>query len=230
MAVGEGRVAGRGGGSPGYHVGVDRPEMGAERVEEALDVAARQGRRGLPGGAHEGGVADEDLVRPLAMADPGLVGLLAVPGPGAVRPVDLVDERVLPAGADLRDAHGAAGAAVEARAGSWPCPRSRSSRSTVSAERSVENVSTGPGRLVARPDERGQVGHHRRDVLAGHEGHQVEPVRADVADRPERAAAIGLEPPVPVAVEEQPVLEVAARSRGGPGRARRRRSARARAG
>ena len=35
-------------------------------------------------------------------------------------------------------------------------------------------------------------------------------MRADVADRPQRAAALGLEPPVPVGVEQQPVLEVAA--------------------
>ncbi len=50
----------------------------------------------------------------------------------------------------------------------------------------------------------------RDDPLAGDEGHQVEPVRADVADRPQRAAALRLEAPVPVALEEQPVLEVAA--------------------
>ena len=48
------------------------------------------------------------------------------------------------------------------------------------------------------------------DALAGDERHQVEPVRADVADGAQRAAALGLEPPVPVALEEQPVLEVAA--------------------
>ena len=48
------------------------------------------------------------------------------------------------------------------------------------------------------------------DVLSGDERHEVQPVRADVADRPQRAALVGLEPPVPVAVEEQPVLEVAA--------------------
>ena len=34
-------------------------------------------------------------------------------------------------------------------------------------------------------------------------------MRADVPDRPQRAAAIGLEPPVPVGLEEQPILEVA---------------------
>ena len=66
------------------------------------------------------------------------------------------------------------------------------------------------GRLAARLDERRQVGHDADDPLTGDEGHQVEPVRADVADRPQRAAALRLEAPVPVALEEQPVLEIAA--------------------
>ncbi len=67
------------------------------------------------------------------------------------------------------------------------------------------------GRLHPGVDERGQVGHDRGDALAGHEGHQVHPVRPDVADRPQRAAAARLEAPVPVTGEEQPVLEVAPR-------------------
>ena len=47
-------------------------------------------------------------------------------------------------------------------------------------------------------------------ALAGDEGHEVQPVRPDVADGAQRAAPVRLEPPVPVGVEEQPVLEVAA--------------------
>ena len=66
------------------------------------------------------------------------------------------------------------------------------------------------GRLLAHRDERRQVGHHLDDVQAGDEARQVEPVRADVADGAERAATLGLEPPVPVGLEQQPVLEVAA--------------------
>ena len=84
------------------------------------------------------------------------------------------------------------------------------SRVTVSAERSVENVSTGPVGSWRTRDEGREVGHHRHDPVAGHERHQVEPVRADVADGAERAAAIRLQPPVPVTGEEEPVLEVAA--------------------
>ena len=65
-------------------------------------------------------------------------------------------------------------------------------------------------RLRALLDECREVGHDRGHPLAGEERHQVEPVRADVADRPQRAALVGLEPPVPVRLEEQPVLEVVA--------------------
>ena len=36
-------------------------------------------------------------------------------------------------------------------------------------------------------------------------------MRADVADRPQRAALVGFQPPVPVGVEQQPVLEVVTR-------------------
>ena len=96
-----------------HDVRVDRPGKGAERVEEALDMAARQGGCRPAGRAHQGRVADEDLVGPVAVADPELVGLLAVPGERRRRAVDLVLQRVLPAGADLRDADRAAGAAVE---------------------------------------------------------------------------------------------------------------------
>ena len=52
---------------------------------------------------------------------------------------------------------------------------------------------------------------------------QVEPVRADIADRPQRAARIGLEPPVPVGVVEQPVLEVVAADQPDVAQRRRRR-------
>ena len=75
----------------------------------------------------------------------------------------------------------------------------------------VENVSTGPVGSWRVPMKVDRSAMTSADVLAGHEGHEVQPVRADVADRAERAAALGLQAPVPVAVEEQPVLEVAAR-------------------
>ena len=77
-------------------------------------------------------------------------------------------------------------------AGSSRRPRSRSSRvDGLGGELGREGLDRA-GRLAARLDERRQLGHHRDDPLAGDERHQVEPVRADVADRPERAAALGL--------------------------------------
>ena len=76
--------------------------------------------------------------------------------------------------------------------------------------RSVEKVSTGPVGSRRVLDEGRELGHHGGDPLAGDIGHQVEPVRADVADGPESAAAFRLEAPVPVGLEQQPVLEVAA--------------------
>src|SRR5688572_4519781 len=88
--------------------------MGTVRVEEALDVTGRQCGGCLSGGTHEGRVPDQDLVGAVAVADPRLVGLLAVPSPCAIRPVDLEHERVLPTGTDLRDAHGAPSPAIEA--------------------------------------------------------------------------------------------------------------------
>ena len=63
----------------GEDVGVDRPEQRAERVAEALDVAARQRRRGPPGRAHQRRVAEEQLVRPVAVAEPEVVRRLASP-------------------------------------------------------------------------------------------------------------------------------------------------------
>ncbi len=142
------------------------------------------------------------------MAEPDLVGLLRIPGDRGGRAVDLVLERVLPAGADLADADRAAGAVLEAQQDRRGVLGGDLAGDGLGGDVGREGLDRA-GRLAARLDEGGQVGHDRDDALAGHEGHQVEPVRADVADRPESAAAVRLETPVPVAVEEQPVLEVA---------------------
>ena len=50
----------------------------------------------------------------------------------------------------------------------------------------------------------------RADLLPGDVLDHVAPVRADVAHRPERAAVLRLDAPVPVGVVEQPVLRVGA--------------------
>ena len=64
--------------------------------------------------------------------------------------------------------------------------------------------------LAAGWDKGRQVCHNRPDALPGDEGEEVEPVRADVADRSQRAAPIRLQPPIPVGLEQQPILVVAA--------------------
>jgi hypothetical protein len=179
------------------------------RVEEALDMPARERRRGLAGLVHQGGVPDEDFIRALAMTDPRLVRLLAVPRPRALGAIDLVHERVLPTRADLGHAHRTTCPAVEAE---------EDRRGVLGRDVALDRLDRAvrgegldrPGGFATRLDERRQVGHHRLHVLAGDIGHEIEPVRADVAHGAERPAAIGLEPPVPVALEEQPILEVAA--------------------
>ena len=58
VAVGECRIGRPFGRSTCRDVVVDGPEMGGERVAEALDVAARERRRGTSGRRHECGVLD----------------------------------------------------------------------------------------------------------------------------------------------------------------------------
>ena len=143
------------------------------------------------------------------MADPDLVGLLRIPGQRGLGAVDLVLERVLPARTDLRDGHGTARATVE--------PKQDRSR-VLRRDRPGDRVRGAfgrkgldrAGRFVARVDEGREVGQDLDDVLPRDVGHQVHPVRPDVADGPQRATAIRLEAPVPVALEQEPVLEVVA--------------------
>ena len=212
VAVGEGgvrRVAGR---PAGDDVGVDRPEEGAERVGEALDVAARQRGRRAPGRRPSGpgcGAGSRSPGR-----DGRATGGRAVSESQAAAPsapsISYWSEFFRPA-LIWETATRAAGAVREAEQDRRRRPRSRSARGDrVGATARSRRSRPGPVGSCADRDEGRQVGHHRDDRLAGQERHQVEPVRADVADRAERAALVRLEPPVPVGVEEQPVLEVAA--------------------
>ena len=66
-------------------------------------------------------------------------------------------------------------------------------------------------RLFPLGMERRQVGVDLLDVLAGDELGQVHPVSADVGDGPQVRVAVGLDPPVVVVGQEQPVLGVGAR-------------------
>ena len=114
VAVGEGGVRRSLRRMSGDHVRVDGSEQGAERVGEALDMAGRQGGRGPPGDAHQGRVSEQDLVRPVAVPEPQVIGRLGIPCGRAGRAVDFPLQGVLPAGADLRDGQRAAGTVREA--------------------------------------------------------------------------------------------------------------------
>ena len=209
MPVGEGRIRRSVGRRPEPDVGVDGAEERPEGVREALDVPGRERRGGPPGRAHQRGIANEDLVRPISMADPQLVGLLGVPERGRRGAVDLVLQGVLASGAQLADGDRPAGAVLEPQ---------QNRRHVLSGDVALERLGRAlrreglhrTRRLAAGRDEGRQVCHHRADALPGDEGEEVEPVRADVADRAQRPAAIRLQPPVPVGLEQQPILVVAA--------------------
>ena len=126
-----------------------------------------------------------------------------------MRPVDLVLERVLPAGADLADADRAAGPVLEAEQDRGRVLGGDLARDGLVGPLQGEGLH-GAGGLLANLDECRQVRHDRHDRLPGDERREIQPVRADVADGAEGPAALGLEAPVPVGLEEEPILEVAA--------------------
>ena len=171
-------------------------------------MPARQPRRLSAEGVHERGVSEQELVRPVAMTDPELLGLLRIPRHGGGGAVDLVLQAVLAAGAQLRHGELAACPVLEAQQHGRHVLRADVDRHGVRRAVGRERLD-GPRGAVADRDERGEVGHHRLHALAGQERREVEPVGADVADGPEGAAALRFEPPVPVGVVEEPVLEVA---------------------
>ena len=85
------------------------------------------------------------------------------------------------------------------------CSRTRSTSTATGSERlDVDD------RVVALGHERVQVGEHLDHLAAADEAGEVEPVRADVGNGAQATLTRGVEAPVPVGVEEQPVLVVAA--------------------
>ena len=124
--------------------------------------------------------------------------------------VDLPDERVLPAGADLADAHGAAravGEAQEDRRGVLGRDLARHGLGGALRRERLDRA----GRLVADLDERRQVGHHRRStrwpVTNGVRSSQCEPMSPTARSAPPRS---GWSRQFQSVSMEQPVLEVAA--------------------
>ena len=187
MAVGEGGVT-LAGPARGDRL-IDRRVERLEGVREPLDVTPREGGRAPAGVVEDRRVAEEQLAGAASMSDPQLVGALRVPRGGGLRSVDLEDQRVLAAGADLGDRHRAPGAILEAEQ-----DRGRVLRLHLP--------------FAAPADEGHEVGHRRPDPLAEEERGEVHPVRADVGDGAQVAAEMRVDAPVPVRVLQQPVLQV----------------------
>ena len=180
-----------------------------ERVGEAFRMPGRQ-----PGAL--GRVRREQLrgpqqrlVRPSAVAEPELLVALAVPGERAPRAVELEPQRVPAAGAHLRDHQRPARAVVEPQ---------QDVGQILGLHRRVDplDVLCGgerldlSGRAPAHRDDSRKVGAELDDAQAGDELGEIEPVRADVADRAQGTALVGLEAPVPVGRQCEPVLQIAA--------------------
>src|SRR5208283_354390 len=106
VPVGKCRVERLRGAPAGPDVVVDRAESLLEGVGEALVVAAGEVCEGRRGGVEQRRVADQLVVCRRALADPELVGRLAVPGERAFRARNLVADAVLPARGDLGDREG----------------------------------------------------------------------------------------------------------------------------
>ena len=194
----------------GGDVGVDRAEQGAEGVRVSLDVSGRERRGGDAGGGHHGGILLGELVGPPPVADPQPFRVGGLPRQGGVGAVDLPRHVVLAPGGHLRHGADAARPTVVAQ---------QQSGGVVTRHGHPRALAVGTdggggerlhlaGRTVALADEGVQVGEHLRHLLTGHEAGQVDPVRADVGHRPQRALAFGVESPVPVGLEQQPVLQV----------------------
>jgi len=64
------------------------------------------------------------------------------------------------------------------------------------------------GRLLADGMEGLEIRINFFHMQASDEGQQVEPVRTNIAHSPKRATKPGLQPPVPVGREEQPILQI----------------------
>src|SRR6185312_2279687 len=80
---------------------VEAPEDLLERVVVAFAVSTRQVGVGTRRWQHEGRVLDLDLIRPVAMSDPQVVGTFAVPRHTRLRAVNLEPEIILAARAHL---------------------------------------------------------------------------------------------------------------------------------
>ena len=159
-------------------------------------------------GVHQRGVALQDLVGRGAVADPQMVWRFGIPGGGGFGGGDFPCQRILAARADLAGGEGSPGTAGEAQQDCGGVVGFDDLRFGGTFG-SGEGFNRAGGFLALRMGGE-QVGHDGSDLLAGDEADEVHPMGADVADRPQRAAFVGVEPPVPVGGARQPVLMVVA--------------------
>ena len=193
-------------------VGVDGRQQRPERVGVALDVAARESGGRQPLGRQQCRILLDDLVGSSAVADPQVIGVVGRPRQRRLLAVDLPRQVVAAAGRHLADRAHATGTAVEAQQQPGGVVALH-----VLADPGDAVADAGRGErldLAGRPaplgDEGVQVGAHLDDALPADELDEIKPVRADVRDGAQLALACGIEAPVPVRVEEQPVLQVVA--------------------
>ena len=180
-----------------------------EPVRPPLLVAARvvgQRRRLF---REQGGVAQELLVGPVAPPDPELVRALLVPRERGDPRVDLEHHPVPPSRRDLRDGEDARAPVVHLEEHVREVLGVDGDRLRVRVAAAVEGLHV-PGRAQPLVVEAAETGMDTGHPAAGDVLDQVDPVRPDVAQGPRGAGSLRLEPPVPVGLVEQPVLEIGA--------------------
>ena len=199
---------------------VDRAVELLEGVREALGVAGRDSRRGAARSAAPGRGRGCSFGRSRWPSQSSSCrSELQASAPS--EPSTSNESVVLPAGADLRDRHLAAGAVLVAEEDVRDVLGRHRRRSTRSIAPASAYVSTGPVGDVPDRMDGVEIGEHRGDAAAGDPAGQVEPVRADVGDGPERAAELGIEAPVPVGRPGAASPGGTCRARSRRGRARR---------
>ena len=210
VAVAEGRVVRLVRRAAARDVRVDGAVQLAERVREALGVRRGQARARGRRRMHERRVAEQGLVRPVAVPEPELLVALGVPGERARRAVDLEPSEFLRPDRDLRERRPSR--ARRSRSGRGCARRPRSSSARPRARRRRRSRTSRPrpsagartGIAVARSAKTSTIG---SPVTNCARSSQCEPMSPTARSSP---AALGLEPPVPVGRLRQPVLEIAA--------------------
>ena len=170
------------------------------------------GEVGAGGGLaeHQARIVAQQLVWPLAMANPQPLRHFLIPGQRTAAAADLHRQAVFSPGADLRNDKAPLAAIVEAKQDRPQIfgidgPRFIRDIIAMLAERRVASH----GRLARRPDD-GEVRHHLHNASAGHKLHRIAPVGTNVGHRPRGPALRRIHPPVIVGLQQHPVLQIAA--------------------